>query len=135
MAKYYKKGKRQEEADNHDLAGGDSDDEFADASDFDNEGGAVTDRLQPSTSSANGGGGGPATNGDDTGDRVVMVDYDMADAADPADIQTKSANVKVTWDKNVRFYFSQLEMQMETAGVASQWQKRLLLQKHLPPEI
>ena len=26
-------------------------------------------------------------------------------------------------------------MQMETAGVQSQWQKRLLLQKNLPPDI
>ena len=136
MAKYYKKGKRQEEADNHDLAGGDSDDEFADASDFDNEGGAVTDRLQPSTSSANGGGGGPATNGDDTGDRVVMVDYDMQDEADGQDVMNKLGSVKVAWDKeDVRWWFTELENQMTLINIRSQWVKRVIVSNNLPEDV
>ena len=53
-----------------------------------------------------------------------------------SDIQSKAQNIKQPFDRtDIRFFFSQIEMQMETAGVASQWQKRLLLQKALPPDL
>ena len=65
-----------------------------------------------------------------------MVNYDEATGTDPADLHTKTQHIKCTFDrKGVKFFFSQLEMMMETAGVLSQWQKRLLLQRSLPPDI
>ena len=65
-----------------------------------------------------------------------MVNYDEVDGTYPTDIHTKTNLVTFTFDRtNIRFYFSQLEMLMETAGVQSQWQKRLLLQRNLPPDV
>ena len=66
----------------------------------------------------------------------MVLDYDAATGVDPDDIHSKTTSIKIHWNPaKVRFYFAQLEMQMETAGVKSQWQKRLLLQRNLPPEI
>ena len=66
----------------------------------------------------------------------MVVDYDTATGTDPEDVYTRSQHIKVAWDSaKVKFYFTQLEMQMETAGIKSQWQKRLMLQKNLPPNI
>ena len=37
--------------------------------------------------------------------------------------------------KNVRFFFIQLEMLLESAECKSQWMKRLVLQRNLPPDV
>ena len=70
------------------------------------------------------------------GSSSAMTNYDEQNDKDPADIHTKIAKIKLVFDRNdVRFFFTQLEMQMENSGVKSQWQKRLLLHNLLPPDI
>ena len=65
-----------------------------------------------------------------------MVNFDENDAADDDKAQQKTSNLQVEFDKSdVRFWFSQLEMHMSTAGVNRQWTKRLLLHKQLPKEV
>ena len=65
-----------------------------------------------------------------------MVNFDENDAADDDKAQQKTSNLQVEFDKtDVRFWFSQLEMHMSTAGVNRQWTKRLLLHKQLPKEV
>ena len=66
----------------------------------------------------------------------IVVDYDRDDKPDPTDIHGKTSGIKVEFNRqNVRFFFSQLEMHLESVGVASQWMKRLILQRNLPPDV
>ena len=52
-------------------------------------------------------------------------DFETANGTDDGDINTKLAAVKLTFDEtgNVEFFFTQLEMRLECAGVRSQWWK------------
>ena len=46
-----------------------------------------------------------------------MVDYDVADAADPADVYAKTAHVKVDFNRaKPTFFFVQLEMLLESSA-------------------
>ena len=68
--------------------------------------------------------------------KVIMVDFDMEDAADATEFQSKLSNLKLDFDQSdVEFWFEQLEMHLFSAGVKSQWTKRLLLHKQLPVNI
>ena len=65
-----------------------------------------------------------------------MPDYDAIDQADPADIAAKTAGIKVDFDRqDVEFFFVQLENELESAGVLSQWRKRIVLVRQLPQDI
>ena len=67
---------------------------------------------------------------------IVMVNYDVDDGVDDKDASHKTSNLKLEFDKtDVKFWFCQLEMHLNTAGIKSQWTKRLLLHKQLPSEI
>ena len=62
--------------------------------------------------------------------------FDSKNGEDTADIHTKTTLVKFDFcPVNIKFFFSQLEMLMETTGVQSQWQKRLLLKRNLPQDV
>ena len=66
----------------------------------------------------------------------VMVKYDTASGDDPTNIFSQTSGLKVEWDEDdPRFFFSQLEMLMQSAGVVNQWTKRILLQRQLPRRI
>ena len=64
-------------------------------------------------------------------------DFDSANGTDEGDINTKLATIKLTFDEsgNVEFFFTQLEMRLECAGVRSQWWKRIGLHNTLPNHI
>ena len=69
-------------------------------------------------------------------EEVVMSDFDTLDAAEAPDTLGKIAAIKVPWDKkDVAYWFTQLEMQMELYAVKSQWVKRILLANNLPDNV
>ena len=74
---------------------------------------------------------------DSVGEDVSMAgDYDTKDGTDPADVYAKTSHIKVDFNrKKPGFFFIQLEMLMESSGCASQWMKRLLLQRNLPSDV
>ena len=71
----------------------------------------------------------------------MTEDFETANGTDDGDINTKLAAVKLTFDEtgNVEFFFSQLEMRLECAGVRSQWWKRIglhnALSNHVQEEV
>ena len=68
---------------------------------------------------------------------IMTDDFETANGKDDSDINTKLASVKLTFDEtgNVTFFFSQLEMRLEHAGVRSQWLKRIGLHNTLPNHV
>ena len=66
-----------------------------------------------------------------------MGDFDSTNGTDEGDINTKLSSIKLTFDEtaNVEFFFTQLEMLLECAGVKSQWWKRIGLHNTLPNHI
>ena len=66
-----------------------------------------------------------------------MGDFDSTNGTDEGDINTKLSSIKLTFDEtaNVEFFFTQLEMRLECAGVKSQWWKRIGLHNTLPNRI
>ena len=64
------------------------------------------------------------------GSRTVppRVEFEDIDNADPPEVLSKLANIKVPWDPDVEYFLSDLEMQMEIYQVGSQWLKRDLCQ-------
>ena len=64
------------------------------------------------------------------------VQYAAADGTDPDGIFKETAGLKVEWEpQDVEFFFSQLEMLMQSAGVLSQWTKRVICQRQLPRSV
>ena len=67
---------------------------------------------------------------------AVMVNYDVDEGVDDKDAQSKTSSLKLDFDRtDVVFWFQQLEMHLQTAGIKAQWTKRLLLHKQLPPDV
>ena len=65
-----------------------------------------------------------------------MVAYDAEDKDNETTAITATANLKIEFDRSdVDFWFTQLEMHLQTAGVGKQWTKRLLLHKQLPADV
>ena len=71
------------------------------------------------------------------GQAIMTDDFETANGTDDGDINSKLASVKLTFDEtgNVIFFFSQLEMRLEHAGVRSQWLKRIGLHNTLPNHV
>ena len=71
------------------------------------------------------------------GQAIMTEDFETANGTDDGDINSKLASVKLTFDEtgNVIFFFTQLEMRLEHAGVRSQWLKRIGLHNTLPNHV
>ena len=69
-------------------------------------------------------------------DNEVEVDFEDENGADDDKALEFSRSLKLEYDPlEVAFYFIQLENEMFTCGVKSQWLKRSILVKNLPPKI
>ena len=61
------------------------------------------------------------------------INYDREDKADGDKANEQARHIKVEFDPNdVRFWFAQLEDEMEMAGVGRQWLKKSVVQRNLP---
>ena len=68
-------------------------------------------------------------------DNEVEVDFEDENGADDDKALEFSRSLKLEYDPlEVAFYFIQLENEMFTCGVKSQWLKRSILVKNLPPK-
>ena len=62
-----------------------------------------------------------------------IIDFDQADVADGDKAQDHARSVKVEFNpSDIRFWFSELEAEMTTAGIGKQWLKKTVLQRNLP---
>ena len=62
-----------------------------------------------------------------------VVDFDAENGVDGDKAQDHARHVKIEFDQNdVRFWFSQLEAEMEMGDIKSQWLKKTVLQRNLP---
>ena len=62
-----------------------------------------------------------------------IVDFDAENGVDGEKAQDHARHVKIEFDQNdVRFWFSQLEAEMEMGDIRSQWLKKTVLQRNLP---
>ena len=105
-----------------------SDGEFQDAGDF---GDAHNMTIpKPSGSGGASGGGGPSGNGQ----VVEVVSYDVEDKQDHADVHGKLTSIaQLPYDAdNVDKWVRRLERRMKTAGIGTQWSKRLVKQLFPP---
>ena len=65
-----------------------------------------------------------------------MVNYDTEDKADGEKAQDLARSIKVEFDpNNIKFWFAQLEDEMEMATINRQWLKKSVLQRNLPLKI
>ena len=65
-----------------------------------------------------------------------MVNYDTEDKADGEKAQDLARSIKVEFDpNNIKFWFAQLEDEMEMATINRQWLKKAVLQRNLPLKI
>ena len=63
----------------------------------------------------------------------VRVNFDAEAKEDGDKAADHARHIKVEFDKtNIKFWFSQLEDEMEMAGVGKQWLKKSVLQRNLP---
>ena len=66
----------------------------------------------------------------------MTTPYDTADEADPTDVHSKAATIKLEFNvKEVKFWFQQLEAKMRFAGIKSQWTKMQIVVSILPVDI
>ena len=92
-----------------------------------------TDSLGDNENIVAAGSGGNASAGNEGNN---MVDYDQDEGADPTDVFSKTSNIKVPFTRhNIKFFFINLENQLETTGTKSQWMKRAILQRCLPEDV
>ena len=85
-----------------------------------------------------GGGPGPAPvmagdDGGNNGGNAAAVNYDVENKADGDKSADIARSIKVEFDvTDIKFWFSQLEDEMEVALIGSQWLKKTVLQRNLP---
>ena len=73
---------------------------------------------------------------DAAGDIPVMATFQDEDGTDENASWTQLSNLKLDFDRgDIKFWFSQFEMHLTTAGIKKQWSKRILLHKQLPPDV
>ena len=69
-------------------------------------------------------------------DAAVVVDFEDEEGEDGEKALDYTRTLKLEWNpQQVTFWFTQLENEMFTCGVKSQWLKRCVLVKNLPPKI
>ena len=67
---------------------------------------------------------------------AAAVDFEDENAADDAKALEYTRTLKMEFSKDdIDFWFTQIENEMYTCGVKSQWMKRCVLVKNLPPHI
>ena len=70
---------------------------------------------------------------DNQGAPAPPVNYDREDKEDGDKANEHARHIKVEFAQNdVKFWFSQLEDEMEMAGIGKQWLKKSVLQRNLP---
>ena len=80
--------------------------------------------------------GEPATELGNMPDDDVAVDFDVENGNDGAKALEYTRTLKIEYDPHeVEFWFTQIENEMFTCEVKSQWLKRCVLVKNLPPKI
>ena len=65
----------------------------------------------------------------------IMVEFEDIDTADGPEVLKTLASCQVKWDKDVEYFFSDLEMRMELLTITSQWYKRIVLVNNLPEHV
>ena len=63
----------------------------------------------------------------------VMPQFEDSNGTDGPDVLNKLSSIKVPWDDDVKYFFFEIENQMEIINVQSQWIKRVILANNLPP--
>ena len=66
---------------------------------------------------------------------IMAESFEVENGTDGDKAVEKLGTLQCPFSKDIRFWFSQLETQLEIIGVKSQWVKRLALQRILPIEI
>ena len=82
-----------------------------------------------------GAGGDNSDDGDDSEDENadMVVNFDVEDKEDGEKSADQARSIKIEFDaSDIRFWFSQLEDEMEIASVGRQWLKKTVLQRNLP---
>merc|ERR1711989_137260 len=65
----------------------------------------------------------------------MTTNFDEINQTDGPDAVGKLASVKVPWNKDVEYFFFELENQMELIALKSQWLKRVVLANNLPEDV
>ena len=66
-------------------------------------------------------------------DANMVVNFDVEDKADGEKASDQARSIKIEFDaSDIRFWFAQLEDEMEMASVGRQWLKKTVLQRNLP---
>ena len=79
------------------------------------------------------GGAGDGNPGDEGAGDDDMANYDVEDKADSEKAADLARSIRVEFDPNdIRFWFAQLEDEMEVATIGRQWLKKTVLQRNLP---
>ena len=97
-----------------------------DLSDSDNSYESAGDMTNPGDPQASGSGNRPGAD---------PVEFEDVNEADGPEVLNKLANITVPWDKDVNYFFFDLEMRMELVAIRSQWYKRIVLANNLPPQV
>ena len=66
---------------------------------------------------------------------VVMANFEDINTPDDPSVLAKLGSIKVTWDEDVKYFFFEIENQMEIINVTSQWIKRVILANNLPSTV
>ena len=64
-----------------------------------------------------------------------MADFEDETGEDGANVSEHLRNLQVPYSEDIKFFFSQLENQMEMSDIKSQWMKRQALVKSLPVKV
>ena len=81
----------------------------------------------------NEGAGGDGNPGGADDQDEAMVNYDIEDKEDGEKAADLARSIRVEFDPNdIRFWFAQLEDEMEVATIGRQWLKKTVLQRNLP---
>ena len=62
----------------------------------------------------------------------MATEFEDIDLPDGPEVLKTLASCSVKWDKDVEWFFLDLEMRMELLSITSQWYKRIVLVNNLP---
>ena len=83
-----------------------------------------------------GGDGGAVCAGNENANMPDAVDFEDESGQDGSKAMEHTRTLKLEWNpQQVKFWFTQLENEMYTCEVKSQWLKRCVLVKNLPPKV
>ena len=64
-----------------------------------------------------------------------MSEFEDIDGTDGPEVLKSLASCRVPWDKDVTYFFADLEMHMELLTIKSAWYKRIVLANNLPDTV